>query len=475
MIKLSTLLLCTALLFITGCEQRDALEEIIGRGELVVVTRNGPTTYYLERNNPAGFEYALASGLADELGVSLTMEPAFSLEGIFTTLQRGEADLAAAGLTLTESRAAQFPHSIGYDSLTTQVVYKTGSYRPRQVNDIQDMTIAVLANSAPVGTLKTLRNDLLPDLRWREVAEADSMELLELVNSEKVELALISSADFAVQQSLFPRLRVAIELEQEQEMVWYLPPSRDNTRLLAAINGFITRMQESGELERLLETHFGHTEGVSRIGSHTFTRMMHSALPPYIELIREVAVEYQMEWELLAAIAYQESHWDPRAESPTGVRGMMMLTRPTANEMGVDNRLNAEQSLRGGARYYKNMKRRLPDDIVEPDRTWLALAAYNIGMGHLEDARVLTQRQGGDPDLWSDVMERLPLLQKSAFFETTRYGYARGQEASTYVQNIRHYYSILQWQNLSEKRVLRPLRREDYMPAIVEGIELKGL
>ncbi|MEH6635710.1 MAG: transglycosylase SLT domain-containing protein, partial [Halioglobus sp.] len=176
-----------------------------------------------------------------------------------------------------------------------------------------------------------------------------------------------------------------------------------------------------------------------------------------------------------AAIAYQESHWNPQAESPTGVRGMMMLTLPTAKEMAVSDRLDAGQSLRGGARYLKNIRRRLPDDITEPDRTWLALAAYNIGLGHLEDARVITDRQGGDPDLWLEVMERLPLLQKSKYFQNVRYGYARGLEAATYVQNIRHYYSILQWQDIPDNKALPPLRSEDYLPDVIGNLGLLAL
>jgi len=188
-----------------------------------------------------------------------------------------------------------------------------------------------------------------------------------------------------------------------------------------------------------------------------------------------VAAEYQMDWHLLAAVAYQESYWNPLATSPTGVRGMMMLTLPTAREMGVDDRLDAAQSLRGGARYLKNIKRRLPGDIHEPDRTWLALAAYNIGMGHLEDARVITERQGGDPHLWRDVIKALPLLQKSKHFQNTRYGYARGLEAATYVQNIRHYYSILEWQDIPENKALPPMRAEDYLPAAVSNVSLLAL
>jgi len=308
----------------------------------------------------------------------------------------------------------------------------------------------------------------------REARER-SMELLEMVNRGEAQVALIDSNEFAVQQSLYPRLKVAFDLSPRQDMVWYLPPDVDNTRLLARIDALFERLDEDGTLARLRELHFGHARTVSRVGSHRFTRMMRSALPPYRPLIQRVAEEYQMDWRLLAAIAYQESHWDPLATSPTGVRGMMMLTLPTAKEMGVSNRLDAAQSLRGGARYFRDIKRRLPADIPEPDRSWLALAAYNIGMGHLEDARVLTERQGGDPDLWRDVMERLPLLQQSTHYRTLRYGYARGLEAVTFVQNIRHYYSILRWQDIPDNNPGPPLRGDDFLPEVLRAVQLRAL
>jgi membrane-bound lytic murein transglycosylase F len=152
-----------------------------------------------------------------------------------------------------------------------------------------------------------------------------------------------------------------------------------------------------------------------------------------------------VDWRLLAAIGYQESHWDPDATSRTGVRGIMMLTQRTATQLGVNNRLDPEQSIEGGARYFLRMHRRVPARIQEPDRTWMALAAYNMGYGHLEDARVLTQKQGGDPDLWLDVNERLPLLSQEKWYRQTRYGYARGYEAKQYVENIRSYFDTLIW------------------------------
>ncbi|MEE4143355.1 MAG: membrane-bound lytic murein transglycosylase MltF [Halieaceae bacterium] len=455
----------------------DALHRIQSRGELKVATRNSPTTYYLDRDGPNGFEYALAGLLAADLGVELEIESAFTLDGLFQLLNRGEVDLAAAGLTLTRQRADLFPHSSAYYKLKPQVVYVAGTRRPLTVEELPGRTIVVLANSSHADELARLRDELVPELQWQEIAGADTMELLEMLDTGQAELAVIDSNEFTVQRSLYPRLKVAFDLltEQEQDMVWYLAPGADNRRLQAYIDQFFLRLQEDGTLEQLRDQYFGHTAGISRISSHTFNQNMRSTLPQYKGLIQQVAREYQMEWQLLAAIAYQESHWDPLATSPTGVRGLMMLTLPTAEETGVTDRLDPLQSLRGGARYLKDLKRRLPGSIKEPDRGWFALAAYNIGLGHLEDARVLTQRQGGDPNRWQDVIERLPLLQKSSHYRTTRYGYARGVEAATYVQNIRHYHNILNWQDITDNKPLPPLKVEDYLPQVLRGSRLSAL
>ena len=471
---ISLLVFCLPTLLL-GCAKQDSLDQIKAAGKLQVVSRNSPTTFFIDKGNPTGFEYTLASLFAAELGVELVMTPAFSLDNIFEALNRGEADFAAAGLSLTGEREALYPHSSPYYQLRPQVVYRAGSYKPRQLEDVEDMSIVVLAGSSHSRSLDALKQGGFATLSWREVDEVDSMELLELVNSGAAELAIIDSNEFEVQQSLYPRLKVAFDLGSSQDMVWYLPPDSDNTRLLAAMDSFLGGLVANGTLEKMKEEHFGHSQTVSRIGSHTFNRNMRKTLPRYQQLIEQVALEYQMGWPLLAAIAYQESHWDPKAESPTGVRGMMMLTVPTAKEVGVTDRLDAGQSLRGGARYLKQIKRRLPDDIYEPDRTYMALAAYNIGRGHLEDARLLTDRQGGDPHLWSDVMLRLPQLQNSKYYQTVRHGYARGQEAATYVQNIRHYQGILEWQDIARNKPLPPIEVEDYLPEILAGLKLQAL
>ena len=469
------ILTAALVLLLCSCERGDTLDRIQARGELVVVSRNSPTTYYIDKNGPTGFEYALAQLLAEDLGVRLQLESVFTLPDIFNQLERGEADIAAAGLTLTEQRAAIFPHSTPYYTLTPEVVYVAGKSRPRTLTDLLNRDIAVLRGSSHEEQLNALQQEELPDLSWHPVEEADTLHLLEMLKQGQAELAVIDSNEFAVQQSLYPRQKVAFSLGEEQEMVWYLAPDRNNTRLKALIDAFFRRLQANGTMEQLRQKYFGHTDDVTRMNAFEFTRAMRDTLPRYRSLIKQVAREHQIDWQLLAAIAYQESRWNPSATSPTGVRGMMMLTKLTASELGVDNRLDAAQSLRGGARYFKELMRRLPPSVEQPDRTWMALAAYNVGIGHLHDARALTERQGGNPNLWQDVMKRLPLLQKSKYHKNTRFGYARGQEAVTLVQNIRHYNSILTWQDIPDQQPEAPLPTEEYFPEIVRDITLWAL
>ena len=218
-----------------------------------------------------------------------------------------------------------------------------------------------------------------------------------------------------------------------------------------AANDFLQRIRSDGTLAKLEERFFGQTTHVGQVAANEFAKNMRTRLPRYIDKIKHVADDLNMDWRLLAAISYQESSWNPRAISPTGVRGMMMLTLPTAREVGVANRLDIDQSLDGGARYYQHLKKRLPKRIAEPDRSWFALAAYNVGMGHLEDARLLAQKRGHDPDSWYQVKESLPLLSKPKWYKKTRYGYARGHEPVHYVQRIRHYYNVLVWQEFARK------------------------
>ena len=176
-------------------------------------------------------------------------------------------------------------------------------------------------------------------------------------------------------------------------------------------------------VRELTERYYGHLAQFNYVGARTFIRHSKQRLPKYEDAYKKYAEQYETDWRLMAAMGYQESHWRPNAVSPTGVRGLMMLTQVTAKEMGIKNRLDPLQSIKGGVKYFARIHKRIPDSVPEPDKTWFALASYNVGLGHLEDARILTEKGGKDPNKWADVKEFLPLLQQKKYYSKTRYGY----------------------------------------------------
>jgi len=208
---------------------------------------------------------------------------------------------------------------------------------------------------------------------------------------------------------------------------------------------FFSEIKENGTLKQLLNKYYGHVRKFSYVGTQNFLRDITNKLPKYIDIFKLSAHTQHLDWRLLASVGYQESHWKPDAVSPTGVRGIMMLTSNTAKFVGISDRRDTIQSIEGGAKYLRYMIDKIPNHITEPDRTWMALAAYNVGYGHLEDARKITQKRGGNADKWVDVKESLPLLSKKKWYSKTKHGYARGQEPVGYVSNIRNYYELLVW------------------------------
>ena len=428
-----------------------------------MVTRNSPTTYYFQGDRASGFEYELVRAFAREHNMPVRIKVAFNLPELFEILAGGEAHLAAAGLSQSAGRDARFVASNSYLHQQPLIVYKSGSLKPRSLEALVGRDLVVIAGSVHVETLSSLQLDL-PELTWREIHAADSLELMQLVTDEKAELAIVDSIEFRIQQQLFPRVVAAMKIGDGTPVVWYLPQGERSEASLELVNQFLSRATELGLIAQLEQENFGRWEHASRVDSLTFQRKMREDLPEWQPLLEQVAEEYQMDWRLLAAMAYQESHWNPNARSQTGVRGMMMLTRATASELGVQDRTDPQQSLRGGARFFKDLLRRLPSDIENPDRTFLALAAYNIGMGHLEDARIMTQQAGGDPHLWPDVRAHLPKLQNPDYFLTTKFGFAEGEQAVTYVDNIRHFEGLLSFQNLPDHRISPPIQVEELLP-----------
>ncbi|MCU7554950.1 membrane-bound lytic murein transglycosylase MltF [Alteromonas sp. ASW11-19] len=435
-----TLFLCLLLLSCSPAPVPNALSQLIDRQVLRVGTLYGRTTYYHGPDGPKGFEYELAKGFADYLGVELQVYPFYSYDTMLTQLQDGTLDIVASGDAVTSSLEDNFAFGPAYQQVSQKLVFRQGNERPRGLEDIVDPLLVVEGSSH--ARLLSSAADAHPQLSWQETADRDAEELLQMVAEGELPYTLADTNRLAMQRRRFPQLSVGFTVETLQPIAWAVQGALDDS-LRAALIEYFGSIHQNGTFKVLEDKYFGHVRQFDYVDTRAFIEAAKAKLPEYKSWFQEYAGEH--DWRLLAAMSYQESHWKPEAVSPTGVRGLMMLTLDTAKDMDVMSRVDAEASIRGGARYFASLLSRIPARIPNPDKTWMALAAYNIGMGHLEDARVLTERQGGDPDLWVDVKQRLPLLRQKKYYRTTKYGYARGDEALQYVENIRRYYDTLVW------------------------------
>ncbi|MEM6512548.1 MAG: membrane-bound lytic murein transglycosylase MltF [Pseudomonadota bacterium] len=442
------LLIITAALLGTCSKTPPLLEQVLDMGELRVVTRDSPVSFYDGPDGPGGPEYDLFSRFAKELGVELNIIAVESVSEILPALLSGEAHMAAAGLSVTEARREYLNFGHPYNRVDMQLVYKLGTGKPRSLEDVEGRLIEVMAGSSHAEMLTTL-SELYPGITWHENADLEVTDLLTSVAFGDLDLTIADSTEFNIQRHFHPDLRVALDLQLDDPIAWAFPKGKGDT-LLTRADEFIIDARRDGTIERIHERYYGHTDRFDYVGTRNFIRHYESRLPRYRAMFEEAGAEWGVDWRLLAAIGYQESHWRARAVSPTGVRGIMMLTRATADFLGIDDRVDPRNSIFGGAEYYARQTERVADDVLEPDRTWMALAAYNVGFYHLKDAQQIVEWQGGDPYAWIDVSEALPLLAQRKWYSRLPYGYARGWEPVLYVNNIRSYYNILKWLTANE-------------------------
>jgi len=429
------------------------LDQVLETGELRVVTRDSPTAYTIGPDGPSGPEFDLAQAFADELGVSLVIDPVASISEILPKLLAGDAHMAAAGLSITDTRREYLNFGHPYESVDVHLIYKLGTGKPRSLDDVLGRSIEVMAGSSHVDLLLSIQ-EAYPTLSWAENADVEIAELLSKVAMGEVDLTIADSPDFDIQRHFYPDLRVALDLDVGDPIAWGFPKGVGDT-LLARADDFLIKSDRSGLLAQVHDRYYGYTKKFDYVGTRNFIRHFENRLPRYRPWFEEAGEEWGVDWRLLAAIGYQESHWRAQAVSPTGVRGIMMLTQATASYLGIDDRRDPQSSIFGGAQYFARQTERVADTVAEPDRTWMALAAYNVGFNHIKDARTLVEWANGDPDTWVDMREALPLLAQRKWYSQLPYGYARGWEPVLYVNNIRAYYTILKW--LTENEEVSPV------------------
>lgn len=434
--------------------QHGKLSQIKARGELRISTMDSPLIYSTGKEGSSGFDYELAQRFANYLGVRLTVNIHNNIDDMFDALHDEKTDLLVAGLIQNDERLGRAYTSPTYYSVSQQLVYRKGLPRPKSFHDLKGKLV-VATGSAHMAKLKQLKQSGYPDLTFESSTEHSPKELLEQVIEGKLDYTLGDSMTIAMLQRIHPQLTVAFDVTDEEPVSWFFKRTDDDS-LYAAMLDFYSHMIEDGSIARLEEKYLGHVGSFDYVDTKVFLNAIDTVLPTFRPLFEKYAT--QIDWKLLAVIAYQESHWNPEAVSPTGVRGLMMLTRATASWIGINNRLDPEESIKGGAAYLQFLMGKIPDTIPEGERIWFALAAYNMGYGHMLDARQLTKKQHGDPDSWMHVKTRLPMLSQKRYYKDTVYGHARGHEAYKYVENIRRYQmSLVGHLQVREKQLAQQL------------------
>ncbi len=422
------------------------LTQINHTGELRVAINEGITTYY-ERpdGQKSGFEYELAKHFAAELGVKLNIVKTNNHANTLNKVIDNKVHFAA-GLVVTKTRQDKVRFTPHYQSITQQLVYRDDRKKPP--TDLKKFNYGHKLNIIPeyhqIEALRALQQEN-PQLNWQEYSNIDSNELAKKVWNQELKYAIFDSNIFMRVRLLYPDLKIGFTFPKQQHLAWAFPYSDDNSLYLAAIQ-FINKLQKNGILTQLVEKYYGYPDNVknfSYLHIRNFLRHVDKRLPLYQEHFELMAKKYNLDWRLLAAIGYQESKWNSKAVSGTGVKGIMMLTKMTAEEVGVKDRTDPFESIQGGTKYFVALKKRINKEIVEPDNIWFTLASYNIGIGHVRDARKITAKLGDNPNLWRDVKKHLPKLTEPRWYKKTKYGYARGHEPVEFVENIRMFYDIL--------------------------------
>ena len=416
------------------------LDQIHLLGELRVVTQNAPTTFYYGANERYGIEYELAQAFADHLGVRLNLQTVDQAEKLLPSVMDKQAHIAAAGLTITEPRQQIVAFGPGYQNITAQLIYRMGEARPTSLTDTAGKVIEVQAGSSHVATLYRAIEQV-PSLAWAEYRSASAEPLMRRVADGEIDYAVINSNEFELLRHYYPEVRIALDLESDATLAWALP--QDAGDLREEVSAFFARIEATGELRQILDRYYVSRRDVDFVGSRAFIRHLNERFPSFRATFQKAEQETGIDWRLLAAVAYQESHWDPGAISPTGVKGLMMLTVNTAKLVDVDNRSDPSESIIGGARYLARVLEKFPERIPAEDRMLMAVAAYNIGFGHVEDARIITETRRADKDSWEDVREHMPLLADEQWYPHLKRGYAQGSVPVQYVDNVRHYYWLL--------------------------------
>lgn len=405
---------------------------------LRILTANNAHCYYIYRDEARGFEHDLVLALAESLGLEAEFfTPPWTQ--LLDKLEHGEGDMIAASMTATPMRERDVAFSVPYMKVRQHVVVRKESLRIQDVQDLKGREIHVRAGTSYHQRLLKLKRRGI-ELEIVTHHDVSTEELLRRVSEGEIDITVADTNIARLGRRYYPNLVLSLEIGPPEEIAWAV--AKGKPQLLARINTFLLTAFKDGTFDRIYNDYYASVETFDALDLTRFQERVRSRLPAFLDTLKEEAHSHDFDWRLIAAMMYQESRYDAAARSHTGVRGLMQLTLATAGEMGVTDRLDPVQSIRGGTKYLGHIYSRF-DDLDDRNRILFALASYNVGRGHVLDAQQLARELGKDPDQWESMIEVLPMLTDEKYYSRARYGYCRGAEPVRYVARVLTYYDVL--------------------------------
>ncbi|KFA90430.1 transporter substrate-binding domain-containing protein [Archangium violaceum] len=422
------------------------LDALRKRGVLRVLTRNNPLTYFLYRGEPMGFDYQLAKAAADELGVRLEVVVPPSRDLLIPWLREGRGDFIAASLTITPERQAEVAFSQPYLYVDEVLVQRSTGPKAASPEELEGKKVHARKSSSYYTTLLALREKHGPFDIEPAPEDQETEVLLERVAAGELDFTVADSHILDAERVYRDDLEAGFTLPQpgppgaesaQKEIAFAV--RQENPQLRAFLDGFVKKTYRGVHYNMWRKRYFENKRHITRAKEERAGSS--GRLSPYDTLIRKYSTTYGFDWRLMAAQAWRESHFDPKAKSWVGAQGLFQVMPTTGSSMGFTELEDPEQGTHAGVRYMHQMLGRLAPTIPFKHRLRFALAAYNVGLGHVLDARRLAAEQGLDPDKWFGHVEKaMLLLEKPEHYRRARHGYCRGSEPVRYVSDIQARY-----------------------------------
>jgi membrane-bound lytic murein transglycosylase F len=431
------------------------LPEILERGHLVAITSYSPLSYFIYHGEPMGYEYELLKMLGDHLGVKVEIKLASDIEEMMQMLENGEGDLLAYGLTITSERRKSLAFTEPMN-VTRQVLVqrKPDDWRRMRLHEIENQlirspfdldgkTIHVRRSSAYTERLRNLALETGGVINIIETpGHVTTGDLINWVDNDSIDLTVADENIAQIKSSWYQNLDVETPISLPQQTAWAVRNS--SKMLLDTINNWLREIQNHADYYVIYNKYFKNRQAFRSRYASDFNPVTGGSISPYDDLIRREAERLGWDWRLLAALIYRESQFLPNARSWAGALGLMQLMPRTAGEFGADNPFDPEQNITAGVNFLLWLDNYWKDHITDPaERMTFMMASYNVGHGHVQDARRLAEHFDADPNIWAGHVERFMLKKSNPEYytlEMVNFGYAAGIAPVIYVNDIYELY-----------------------------------